>query len=382
MLSTQTYKKRTLLFVKAIIFILFLAPILIYVFDPYQIFHRSYFYPDQAYGKTIFQDAGIINNYPFDSIIIGSSMLENTPAHEASNRIGGNFANLSFSDSDFYERHIVLNKVLPRNLKNVIYSLDEHVYLYPRFGHKNRSKNTYDFLYDDNPYNDYKVYLNWNFIKLLFEPPSNTIDLPNPWITNPQTSIRFGGWENWIKYPAPSWEKDFIPVRLPLAAKLSIHKKESLGEEKPLTRSRKSYLRDHVIRVFKRYPKTTVHLIFPPYYRYVHANERQNDPVKFLQYQAAIRFVAKKTKKYKNIKVYIFDELPFTADIANYTDLTHFKPEYNIFILDAIAKGEHLITSENVEQYLSDTAKIFYDFDLVKLNNEVQEIVKDIEKNN
>ena len=52
--------------------------------------------------------------------------------------------------------------------------------------------------------------------------------------------------------------------------------------------------------------------------------------------------------------------------------------------MERVSKSEPLISVivpiYNVEDYLSRTEKLFYDFDLVKLNNEVQEIVKSIEK--
>ena len=37
------------------------------------------------------QAAGVINNFDFDSVVFGSSMLENTSAKEASKKLGGNF---------------------------------------------------------------------------------------------------------------------------------------------------------------------------------------------------------------------------------------------------------------------------------------------------
>lgn len=83
------YKIRILIFLLLVFLLIVASSFLIYIFDPYQIFHKSYFYKDKAYDKTIYQDAGIINNYDFDSIIIGSSMLENVSSDEASKRIGG-----------------------------------------------------------------------------------------------------------------------------------------------------------------------------------------------------------------------------------------------------------------------------------------------------
>ena len=370
------YKIRILIFLLLVFLLIVASSFLIYIFDPYQIFHKSYFYKDKAYDKTIYQDAGIINNYDFDSIIIGSSMLENVSSDEASKRIGGHFVNLSVSDSDFYERAIILRKALKKDIKNIIYSLDEHIYLYPRFGHPKRHYSTYAFLYDDSPYNDYKVYLNRDFIRLLLNPPKNSVKLPNPWITNKQTVVRFGGLENWIKNPAPSWDKDFILYKLPHAASKSINKSK-LEKAIKLKNEKLDYLRNYVLFVAKRYPKTTFHFLFPPYYQFVHADERQNNQNKFLQYQSAIRFIVSKTKlkRHKNIRVYGFDDMLFTNDISNYTDLVHFKPEINLLMLDAIANKTHLLMPENVEDYLARSEKLAFDFDIVKLNNEAKAIL-------
>jgi len=368
------YKRRARCFMYVVLFLLITITGTIYILDPYQIFHKSFFYDGKVYGKTIVQDAGIINSYAFDSVIIGSSMLENTPAHSASQRLGGHFANLSVSDSDFYERYIILKKVLPKQLRQVIYSMDEHIYLYPRMGHPKRPVLGYAFLYDENNWNDYRIYLNFDFLKLLFNPPTNSVDLPNPWLTDERTTRRFGGWHNWLRYPAPSWEKDFIPIRLPLAAKLS-KQKSPLRVPLKLKSYKKLYIKNHIFKLCQKYPQTIFYLVFPPYYRYVHANDRQNDQNKYLQYQAVLRFVVKKAARMPNVLVFAFDDCSFTADIANYTDLTHYKPEINLLILDAISQGKHRITSENIEDYLKRTEKLAYDFDLVKLNNEVQKII-------
>ena len=231
-------------------------------------------------------------------------------------------------------------------------------------------------MYDDSPYNDYKVYLNRDFIRLLLNPPKNSVKLPNPWITNKQTVVRFGGLENWIKNPAPSWDKDFILHKLPHAASKSINKSK-LEKAVKLKNEKLDYLRNYVLFVAKRYPKTTFHFLFPPYYQFVHADERQNNQNKFLQYQSAIRFIVSKTKskRYKNIRVYGFDDMLFTNDISNYTDLVHFKPEINLLMLDAIANKTHLLMPENVEDYLARSEKLAFDFDMIKLNNEAKAIL-------
>ena len=81
--------------------------------------------------------------------------------------------------------------------------------------------------------------------------------------------------------PAPSWDKDFILYKLPHAASKSINKSK-LEKAIKLKNEKLDYLRNYVLFVAKRYPKTTFHFLFPPYYQFVHADERQNNQNKFL----------------------------------------------------------------------------------------------------
>lgn len=60
------------------------------------------------------QAAGIINNYDFDSAILGTSMLVNTSAKEANEILGGRFFNISMQASNFYERSFVLQYAIDK----------------------------------------------------------------------------------------------------------------------------------------------------------------------------------------------------------------------------------------------------------------------------
>lgn len=135
-----------------------------------QIFHKSFIKSDlHLHGNMRQQAAGIISNYEFDSIILGTSMLENTSAFEATKIVGGNFVNISLSGSSFFEREPILSYALKKkNLKNIIYSLDS-TYIDLNKSHKSYPINTYSFLYDENYFNDFKAYLNKNFFKCFFD---------------------------------------------------------------------------------------------------------------------------------------------------------------------------------------------------------------------
>ena len=82
------YKK----FIKLFFICIFIFPsiffILAYYRDPIQVFHKSYIGCENYFDDNMrLQAAGVINNFDFDSIIFGSSMLENTSAKEASKNL-------------------------------------------------------------------------------------------------------------------------------------------------------------------------------------------------------------------------------------------------------------------------------------------------------
>ena len=114
------------------------------------------------------QAAGIINNYEFDSVIVGTSMLQNTSAVEASKLMSGKFVNISMSGSDFYERKMILEYMFrKKDIKSIIYSLDSYKFIYQIKGYNLYPLKNFSYLYDNDPINDIKVYMNDKYLKCL-----------------------------------------------------------------------------------------------------------------------------------------------------------------------------------------------------------------------
>ena len=92
-----------------------------FIIDPLKLFHEPYFLKNKLDSNMRIQASGIIKNYEFDSIILGTSMLENTSAKTTSEILGGKFTNISLSGSDFFERSFILNYALEKKqMKKVI----------------------------------------------------------------------------------------------------------------------------------------------------------------------------------------------------------------------------------------------------------------------
>lgn len=90
-----------------------------------QLYHKPFFRNATFSSDIRIQAAGVINNYNFDSVILGSSMLENTSAKEAGDKLDGQWVNLSLSGSYLNERNVIMKYLFEKkNIYQIIYFLD------------------------------------------------------------------------------------------------------------------------------------------------------------------------------------------------------------------------------------------------------------------
>ena len=78
-----------------------------------------------------------------------------------------------------------------------------------------------------------------------------------------------------------------------------------------------------------------------------------------------------------NVHIYGFEDLDFLDNIENYKDTGHYHQKFNSFMLDAIAQNQHRLTPDNVDAYLAKAEQRALTFDVVKLNNEAQSLLRE-----
>lgn len=207
------YKKRTsILLIFSLIgiviyFIVFLVPLIRE--DPLQLRYKGHFDFSKTVSDTMIQIPSIIRNHNFDSIILRSSVFTTVSAKEASDKLGGEFVNVSFPAASYLERSLILNKALKKNLFSVIYSFDSFYlsqgYLEFRTS-KGRRGTALKILCDDIILNDFMVYLLFN--KQKFAIPFRNKDRPNSGDLTHNKSIE--GLINWIEVFGENGYKRFM----------------------------------------------------------------------------------------------------------------------------------------------------------------------------
>ncbi|MEE3712077.1 hypothetical protein V2I22_03505 [Campylobacter sp. CLAX-7218-21] len=349
---------------------------LIYIYDPFQIFHKPYFREATFFADMRKQALGIIKNYEFDSYIIGTSMLENTDSKEAANKLNsdGRWINISLSGSGFNERAVVLDYIFQnQNPKHIIYSLDGY-YMVNR---PNNSTLDWDFLYNNSLYDDIKIYMNWKFISCAVRFSNqekcvgNIDDIYQ--ITNWYKNYKeiFGGFDNWIKHKNNDQINPMLINQALINIKngniKNIDNQDIIGDIDIL--AQQDYLHKYLIRFFRDYPDTKFSIIIPTYsrlfYRMQNIETIYNDNSKFFYtWEKSLRYFITQSSSYKNVKVYGFDDLDYADDIANYRDLSHYNKDLNSIQLDAIKNQTNILTPQNIDKYLATLEQKIKSYDI------------------
>jgi len=376
-------RKAALIFLGAALLPLLLAFSGFFIYDPLQVYHRPWGRQTSLHSNLRLQAAGVIRHYPFDSVIFGTSMTENTSADEASGLLGSHFVNISLTASDFVERSIVLDYLLRwRKIEQVVFSLDS-VYMNRRRGYPLFPISTFDFLYDRNPFNDIRVYLNSHFARCLGRWSGEEscvgrnvgLDHPNAWFREPEHAERFGGMENWCK------ARDYYQIKDAYEALRKANGKIASGtvntpSEAELREAQAQairYIDENVVLHVRSHPETRFHLLFPPYSRALFAIWYQSIPLDASVHMAVLRHLANLASQLPNMDVYGFEGDDFPDDLANYKDLAHYRESFDSLILKTIASRRNRLSAGNVEDYIRVASGKARAFDLPALQRRLEQ---------
>lgn len=327
------YKKALVWFVVFWVIGTIFLPSLTYIRDPYNLFHKNN--KDTMYKDLRVSDYAIIRDEKFDSLILGSSLLENTSGIEAERKLGGKWANLSFSGLRSFERFKIINHAEKyHDLKNVIVSLDEHSFVSKAF-----ENNFEPLLYDEDDGVKWLIYFTDKALSCIFIPKKcdyveKNLDSPNAWKDNENHFRRFGGFANWIKFHEDSQIQDAF---------------NTLLNNNPTCWLDKQYyakaVDDEIIPLFAN-NNTQFHLIIPPYSALYLAHD-----LKIFDCQMApYKYLIEQSQRFNNVHIYWLYDEDFVFDIANYKDLRHYHHKINSMMLDSIKEHTHIINTDNYLQ--------------------------------
>ncbi len=359
------------------------AIIVIYVFilDPWQLFHQTWFRESIFIKNGRFQNAGIINNYEFDSVIIGYSMAENFSAQEASMLLGGKFVNLSFPIALLSERNIILKRLLQKkDNSKVIISLEHLPTVSVGTYNIDISPDKYDFLYNWNPFDDLRIYFDvnlfncWNYReKCQKEIPGerrNSLQELSSWYHYYEHI--FGGTQAWC-----NMSKSSTVYKTLLQSIVNYQEQINNGaaaswskefKEKCIENSNSTF-DTYILTLIKKNPDVEFLLFIPPYSRLWSGQHEQSNSGYYQTYLSFISHIVKVTNHHSNVLFFGFDNMDFTADVANYMDTTHYHEDINSRMLKLMSEQSNILTAENVDDYLGEIQELAHRYDLQSIAN-------------
>lgn len=362
-------------------FILIPLCALLYVYDPLMFYHKPYFRKETFSKDMRVQAKAIIDSYDFNSLIIGTSMLENTSAKEADIKLKDKWVNLSLSGSYANERAVILNYIFKKKeIKNIIYSLD--VFLADKIVNTSSFEKIYS---TDNTdfFAPLGIYINLRKPKfmlcaLTYSTKEKCVGKEQDigkllsWIG--ECSQYFGGFENWKKYYQ---KENYLKIKTQiLDSKNDFNPPKNIDIEK-----NKAILQEYLLSFISKNKDTNFYLVIPTYSRlnYRIDNDKQyfyfNKGFSlFSKYRALIKWLVLETSKYPNVKIYGFDDLNYADNIANYKDPQHYNTNMNSMQLDAIKNDTHILTPKNVDKYFQTMEEKIRAFDLKPF---IQEVLKE-----
>ena len=379
-------KKIILIYFSVVIFSFGLLMPAYYIYDPMQIFHKAWGREETFQTNMREQAAGIINNFnDYDSVILGTSMIENTSSKEANEKLGGKFINISLSGSSYFERTIVLRSLFRKHkVKNILYSLDVDKYFSQEKAYPNYPLSRFDYLYDESTLNDFKLYANIKYLPCLLLQSTHskcvgekiTLDRPNAWFESVDNSIRFGGLDKWI---ASKNNKQIIASFKDISETVDHIKRQetvSLDKVDITIGMAKKYIDDNIMDFVRTHPNTKFILFDPPYSRIQYAILAQYDLPRFKVYKEILRYLAENSDKYSNLEVYSFGEEQFIDEIATYKDLSHYHYSINSWMLSAIEQKKGLLHKDSISEYLENITNKALNYNLIDLDERITDKLK------
>ncbi len=335
-----------------LIFILLLSLTILInlIVDPYQIYHKNKF---GFLSNERYQVSGLISSYlndpdlHYDSIIVGTSMSQNfIPSNVAKTLKFNKTLKLTISGSTPVMKDTVLSYAIETGkVKSIMLEIFESY-----SDNVETSTNKLPlYLYKKNNLIKFKSYiLNIDILKksilllLNLEKSEKDLDKYQYWMDKAKNLfLKFNECKSLLQF---NDNKKNI--------------KYTYTDNFPKL--------DTVIKIIKENPKINFILFFPPYSRLCYFEMNQTNLNKNLSMR---RYLLNKLNNTKNVKIFAFDNMEFTTDLANYKDTGHYSADINNKIVYMISKDVGLLTPDNINNYESNFIKNLSNFKVYSSSN-------------
>ncbi len=350
-----------------------LASVTIYI-DPLFHYHRpleQYEYP--LNNEDRYQNAGILRNFEYNGLIIGSSMVGEFKTSEAEALFNAPFVKAFFSSASYQEINDNLKRVYTtgNDIQVVIRSLDFDFRLMSKsyadldayIAEINRDYSAYyqfpEYLYNNNPFDDVNYILNksillkrtlWVLDFTQSGKKSTTFDEYGLIGQDGNPVSHTYGPEAVLKYTLPA------PYR---TAPMSEERRQMILQN----------IRRNVTDLADEHLETAFYLFFSPYS--ICYWDMQHTAGAIDMQIDTMEIAIEELLLHPNIHLYsFFTNFELICDLNNYRDSRHYGEWINSWILEQMHSGNYLLTEDNYRDHLDAMRQFYTSYDYASLHRQ------------
>jgi hypothetical protein len=305
--------------------------------DPFQQYHlASRFAPRFYFLHHRYINPGLARNQAYDTVVIGSSIMENTRNDFVARSCGGSAVNLSMPAMSASEQRLMIDTAFAnRRLKRIIAVLDFNEFSGGIDERQDVAGPLPRYLYDRNPFNDLPYLLSGDVLAKAWR--IVTDDRSERFTSDPNAAWF---WGNVVRFG-----REQVLRGLDLD-----HLNARYRQPQRTLEGMRASFEHNVLHTLRAHPETEFDLVWPPYSILVWVDFAQRDQLDVTF--AFKRYVAETAATLANVRLIDLQaEHAVTHDLDRYDDIYHFDPGVNEWLVQSACAGTHRVDAGNAAMY-------------------------------